>query len=387
MKSFEISQSNSDRQTPKEKTEERLQAQAEIFADETLENSQDQTKILKYSAELSKIKDLDNLPPDLPKELVDLVQKHKSAYVNFLRQEKKLETSFIEENIKTYNEKFKLAITELRAKMPQKNPLMPRKQKLPEYLGAGGMSVVFRIEVDGKMYAAKFANFGAGGTNFDIKPLLRAKGIPHTAQLAAYSFEDNVIIMGLLPGKNAGSLAPEEAPMSMYKDDKIIQLIDTVIALDAHGIAIDPNPDNFMYDSVQGFSVLDYHLKNSHLNPDELSKEIIDLRRLLTERNFELLDHKDPDYEEKARAQKVEKYKFSLPLLVHFLSILREKYPHILVDWQKRNDWYKKNPPPPMTLGNMGEGGLDVSDLVDRSDVPKSPDLEPYLQKLEEMGF
>ena len=61
----------------------------EAFADKGAKNfSEDQAQILKYSAELSKIKDLNNLPPDLPEELVGLIQKHKDAYVNFLRQER-----------------------------------------------------------------------------------------------------------------------------------------------------------------------------------------------------------------------------------------------------------------------------------------------------------
>ena len=130
---------------PEEKSQERLQAQAEIFADKGVENfSEDQAQILKYSSELSQIKDLKNLPPDLPEELVSLIQKHKDAYVNFLRRERKLETSFIEENIETYKEKFQPVIAELKAKMAQGN-----FKELPEYLGSGSNGSAFRIEVDG----------------------------------------------------------------------------------------------------------------------------------------------------------------------------------------------------------------------------------------------
>ena len=76
---------------PQEKSQERLQAQAEVFADKGVKNfSEDQAQILKYSAELSKIEDLNNLPPDLPEELVGLIQKHKDTYVNFFPQKKKL---------------------------------------------------------------------------------------------------------------------------------------------------------------------------------------------------------------------------------------------------------------------------------------------------------
>lgn len=55
----------------KEKLQEKLQAQVEIFSNKNIDNfSKNQAQILKYSAELSKIKDLDNLPSDLPEEIM-----------------------------------------------------------------------------------------------------------------------------------------------------------------------------------------------------------------------------------------------------------------------------------------------------------------------------
>lgn len=71
------------------KSKERLQAQAEVFADKGVEKSSEgRAQILRYSAELSQIEDLNNLPPDLPEELVELIKNHKDAYLDFLRQEK-----------------------------------------------------------------------------------------------------------------------------------------------------------------------------------------------------------------------------------------------------------------------------------------------------------
>ncbi len=308
------------------------------------------------------------------------------AYHGRLYRINEIHTPSIEEIEKIYEEKFKSVITDLKAKMSR------GAQKLPEYLASGGTSVVFRIEVDKKKYVAKFLS-GITRIDQDIKPLLRAKGIPHTAQIVTYSLEDSVIIMEPLPGKNAGGFTPEEAPASSYSDDQIIQLIELVINLDAHGLGIDPNPDNFMYDQSQGFFVLDYHLKESTRHPYEVSKAILDLRFLLTERNFESLDRNAPDYKEKVEIKSIEKYKFSLPLLIHFIEILQKKYPDILAKWQKLNEEYKreykKNPPPPLTPENIRTWtrGFEVPDLVNRRYIPKSPVLEPYLQKLEEMGF
>jgi predicted Ser/Thr protein kinase len=352
---------------PQEKSQGRLQAQTEVFADRGVKNfSEDQAQILKYSAELSQIKDLNNLPPDLPEELVALIQKHKDAYVNFLRQERKLETSFIEENIKTYKEKFQPVIAELKAKMSQGN-----FKELPEYLGSGSNGSAFRIEVDGKNYAAKFSR-SITQANFEIKPLIRAKNIPHTSQLVSYSFEDGVVIMELLPGSNVANFKPEED--LEYPDEHITQLIDTVRELDAKGLVIDPKPSNFIYDNKQGFSILDYHLKSAN-SRYRLPQQIIGLKNALTARKFERLDYKAPDYEEKSTAQSIEKYKIYLPLMVRFLNILKNKYHNILADWQRQHDEDKANP------------SIGVSEIIDREHIPKHPDLEKHLKKLEEMGF
>src|SRR5581483_1105395 len=319
-----------ERRPPKTKKQSRLQAQAEIFGDQGVQEfSEDQLKLLKYSAQLSKIEDLNNLPPELPQELVDVIQKHKNTYINFLREEKKLETSFIENNIRTYTEKFQPVIAKLKEKMEHGN-----FKQLPEYLGSGSNGSAFRIEVEGQTYVAKFSR-NLTQANFEIKPLMRAKGIPHTSQLVSYSFEDGVVVMGLLEGKDVTSVAPEEA--SEYSNEDIIQLIETVKELDAKGLVIDPKPSNFMYDKEQGFSVLDYHLKNSESRYG-LPQEIMSLRHALTARKFEKNEYKfgTPEYEQKAEVVAIEWNKVYLPMMVRFLSILKEKYPDILADWQKQ---------------------------------------------------
>jgi len=350
-----------------QKSQALLQAQAEVFADKGVQDfSVNQKLLLKYSAELSQIKDLNNLPSDLPAELVVLIKKNKVAYVNFLRQESKLKTSFIEENIKTYKEKFQPVVAELKAKVAQGN-----SEKLPEYLGSGNNGSAFRIEVDGKSYAAKFSREIAQA-NYEIKPLILAEGIPHTSQLACYSFEDGVVVMGLLGGTDVTNLPPEKA--LEYSDGHIIQLIDTVQKLDAKGLDIDPKPSNFMYDPEEGFSVLDYHLKHSG-GRYGLPQKIMDLRFALMARGFEKLNYKDTDYVEKEKTQDIERYKISLPLMIRFLGILKEKYPDILADWQTQHDEDKKNP------------SMRVSELIDRRHIPEHPELQGHLKKLQEMGF
>jgi hypothetical protein len=349
------------------KSPENLQAQAEVFADKSVEDfSEDQAQILKYSAELSKIDDLDNLPADLPEELIDLIQRNKGAYISFLREEKKSEILFREENIKTYKQKFQPAVAELKARMRRGNP-----KDLPEYLGSGSNGSAFRIEADGQTYAAKFSR-SVTQANFEIKPLLRAKGIPHTAQLVSYSFEDGVVIMELLPGVTVTDIAPGERPG--YSDGHITQLIETVRELDAKGLVIDPKPSNFIYDKEEGFSVLDYHLKNAGARYG-LPQEIIDLRLALSARRFEPLEYAAPDYAERAEAQSIERYRVYLPLMTRFLRILKDNYPDILADWQRQHDEDKDDP------------NVRVGEIIDRRDIPKHPDLEPYLEELSRLGF
>ena len=352
---------------PEKKSKERLQAQIEFFADKGVETfSKDQGRTLKYSAELSKIQDLENLPFDLQEKFVNLIQKNKDAYVKFLRYEKKLEVSFIEENIKNYKQNFNPAIIDLKTKIAQGD-----SKKIPEYLGSGSNGSAFRIEVNGKLYAAKFSQ-SINQENFEIKPLIRAKGISHASQLVSYSFEDSVVIMELLPGTDVTNFTPENAPE--YSDKHIIQLVDTIIELDAKGLVIDPKPSNFMHDKEQGFSVLDYHLKHAD-SMYGLPQEIMDLRYALTARKFEDLDWEAPDYETKALKKSIEENKIFLPMMIRFLSLLKEKYPDVLTSWQKQRGEEKKDP------------RTSVPDLINREYIPRHPDLEPYLKKLEEMGF
>lgn len=358
---------NPNQRAPRKKSQERLQAQIEVFADQGVAKfSEDQAQMLRHAARFSGIKDLNNLLPNLPKQPRAFLEKYKRPYINFLRQKGRMETSFVEENIKRYREKFQQVVVALKAKMAQGN-----FKELPEYLGSGSNGSAFRIEVDGKTYAAKFSG-DITQANFEIKPLIQARGIPHTAQLESYSFEDGVVIMGLLPGTDVTKFTPEDA--LEYSDQDIIQLIETVRDLDARGIVIDPKPSNFMYDTEHGFSILDYHLKNKGSNYG-VAQSVMSLKTALSTRKFEQLDYDASDYEEKENAQRIEKNKIFLPLMIRFLGILKEKYPDILAEWQRQYAADKNNP------------RMSVPELIDRRYIPQHPELDRYLKKLEEMGF
>jgi len=344
----------------KPKPQEHLQAQVEAFGDKDVKKfSDEQKKLLQHSAELAKIDDLDNLPPDLSPELVELIESNRQRYVEFLRKEKREEIQFRKENAEFYKEKFEPAIKALKEKMEAGGAK-------EQYLGSGSNGDAYRIEVAGKEYAAKFSR-SPTQANFEIKPLLRAKGINHAAQLVAYSFEDNVVIMELLPGTDVTNFSPENSPE--YSDENIVQLIETVQELDKNGLVIDPKPSNFLYDENKGFSVLDFHLKQAR----QLADSVMDLRIALTARKWPKLDYKADDYEKKSAEQNIERKKIYLPMMVRFLTILRDKFPEILEDYKRL---YEKRE------------AIGQSPVIDRRYIQTDhPDLAPHLKKLEELGF
>lgn len=351
----------------KPKTEEQIQAQVEYFADNRVkEFSAEQKLLLKYSKELAKIIDLDNLPEDLPEEVRKLVEDNRDKYVDVLRSARKEDIAFRKENAELYNHKFKPVIEALKAKISS-----PQNQKeLPEYLGSGSNGSTYAIEVDGKKYAAKFSS-SLTQANFETKPLLQAKGIENTAQLVSYSFSDGVVIMELLHGTDVTNFTPENVPE--YSDEHITKLIKTVIELYKKGIMIDPKPSNFMYDEKEGFSILDFHLSNGTQSIGDL---VMSLKHALTARKWSRLDYNADDYGEKSKAQTLERYKIELPMMIRFLTILQNQFPEILDDWKQA---YQKREEDPR---------ISQSPPIDRRYMEtENPELKPHLTKLEEMGF
>ena len=351
------------------KIPEQLQAQAEVYGDVGLEEfSSDKDFLLKHSAELAKIEDLDNLPDDLDPKLKLFIEQNKSRYKNSLKKHHQQERDLVENNIRLYNEKFKSVISHLKEKMANGN-----ERELPEYLGSGSNGSAFRIMVDGKQYAAKFSG-SATQSNFEIKALVRAKGITHAAQLESYSFEDGVVIMELLSGRDVSNFLPDEDPQ--YTDEHIIELIETVKNLNGVGIIIDPKPSNFMYDKDKGFSILDFHLSRAN-QKNSLPWSLLGLSQLFAARKFPSLDYSASDYFEKAKKQKLEQYKIFLPLLVRFVKILKEKFPELVAAW---NQFNKEN--------EEDSGGGGRVEMVRRDEsLLGDPDLAPYFKELENMGF
>ncbi len=338
------------------KTQEKLQSQIEFFADRGVERfSKEQEGLLKYSSILAQIRDYNNLPDSIPPEAKELFLKHKDEYIKFFRSERRLETTFKEENIKNYNEKFKPAIDVLKERMKIGNPRL-----LPEYLGSGSNGSAFSVEVEGKKYAVKFSR-NLVQSNFEIKPLIRAMGFQsNVAQLAAYSFEDGVVIMEQLPGKEITKF--DKTNPIEYTDDQVIALIKTVVELDKRGIIIDPKASNFLYDREKGFSVLDYQLRGED-SEYSLGRHVFSLLVPLAHYKSPNLDYRDPDYEEKADKYDREKYMYKLPIIVRFLEIVKSNYPEIFEQIKEENKF---------------------GDIIDENYLDKTPEVSLQFNKLKE---
>jgi len=325
-----------------------------------------QSILLKHLKGLSEISDLDILPKDLPKELKETIEENKHNYVDTLRASKKEDIDFRKENIELYNLKFKPVIESLKENISNSN----NPKELPEYLGSGSNGKAYTIEVDAKKYAAKFSS-SLNQANFETKPLIKAQGIENTAQLVTSSFADGVVIMELLPGKDITKFTLENQPE--YSDENIKKLIQTVINLYDKGITIDPKPSNFLYDEKAGFSILDFHLSNGSSSIGEI---VMWLKIALTYRNFPYLDYEANDYKEKSKAQSLEKNKIYLPMMIRFLTILKNEFPKVLESWNQTYQEKEKDP------------RISQSPLIDRRYIDReNSELKPYLTKLEEMGF
>jgi hypothetical protein len=345
-----------------------LQAQAEHFADQGVKQfSKDQGLLLKYSAQLATVTNLNKIPEDFPDELKELIARNKDAYILFLRGHRREERTALEENAKLYGEKFANPVAELKKKIA----LAEKPNQVEGYLGSGSNGDAYKIEVDGKTLVAKFSS-SASQNNFEMAPLLRSKGLPHTAQLVAFSLADGVKIMELLPGQDISKFTPETAPE--YPEEQIVQLIETILNLEKNGITIDPKASNFFYDKEKGFSILDFHLSNGNgfCAPEQ---QVMSLRHALTARKYPEIDWSDADRTELEK-QSLDQSRTQLKFLAQFLDILQKRYPALLKKWQETNARYAADP------------NMRVSPLVDREAVNgQDPEIAQHLLQLTQMGF
>lgn len=164
-----------------------------------------------------------------------------------------------------YQSKFQEPVGQLLQRITENQD--PRS--LPEYLGRGSNADVYRISSEGKDFAVKLLR--RGEVKDAIKPMQMSVGIDHTAKLVAFSEQDNAVVMELIAGKPVTELTPETSPD--YKDEEIVELINTIIQLNERGLVMDPKLSNTMYSPETGFTLLDYHVR-THGDPTNLTQEM-----------------------------------------------------------------------------------------------------------------
>ena len=229
--------------------------------------------------------DLEDYKDEIKENLFEIIKNRRSDFVSFLRKGYKddpdsfqEDLDFLKQNIERYNNKFKEEVEKLKKKIEKKcEDIYDPCKTIDSYLGSGNYGSVYKIKVDGEKYAVKI-EAAEYTLKFGIKAMRKAdeEDIDRVSRMKAYSFEDNITVMGLVPGKNLSEYSEEDFN-SYVSDDQIIDLLKTIEELSEANLSIDPNAGNIMFSKEKGFCIIDYDYygKDSEIN---LIREIERLR-------------------------------------------------------------------------------------------------------------
>ncbi len=147
------------------------------------------------------------------------------------------------------------------------------------YLGGGSESSVYETEVDGRLYAVKFAvkwtrldrpRNTIRATQRKIDAGLRGLGMVGLEQIESASAEAGAAIYDLVDGKTVSSMTEEE--LALVTDAQMVSFFETVDAAVELGIEFDPwNQDgsNVMFSSEEGFTLIDYFVDYTQTDKEE----------------------------------------------------------------------------------------------------------------------
>lgn len=186
-----------------------------------------------------------------------------TSYVEFMNQEGSESIEARETLLENYAQ-FKPLVDELKARLQNHEDITQDAS----YLGEGTNSKAFTVPGEGKDYVVIIPHDerqqwqpSLGRADYRVRQLLPAKGVAHLEQIAAVSYEDGVTVSERIPGHALNNLMPLEQ-INTISQEQIDTLVDTVIRTVDLGIAIDPKSSNFIYDSQEGFGIIDFHLAN-----------------------------------------------------------------------------------------------------------------------------
>lgn len=274
-------------------------------------------------------------------------------------------------------------------------------KSIPEYLGRGKNGFVFKVKlkIDGhdKEMVLKIHSSRAIMA-LEMSALFRAKGITKVPQVLAHSFQDNVYLMDLMPGKSIREWSVYDA--IRYKPEHIEELIDIVIELDKRGVHGDSNASNYLYCPESGFSMIDImpHHRDNRLPTETVRERVFDLIRILT-----FWSHNKPgepdSLSDEASWEKY--YQTYFPIVINFFEIIQRKYPELLtqrlqniikkakyedkqykLDEEKRNSGDLNFRPRQLPFKDRS-----VSTLIRLCDAREFPSTAPLIKQLESMNL
>jgi hypothetical protein len=154
-----------------------------------------------------------------------------------------------------YNDDFKPVLSELLDEISTvKDP-----ESHPDFISSGAYSNVYRFHHDGKDYAVRVPDQEQPATyviDDHLSGPIRGLGIPHLEQIVAASYEDEVTIAEIIPGKEMCDLTIDE--MKSITGEQLVELIYTLDTAIENGVLFDLNTRNFLYDPDAGFGMVDY---------------------------------------------------------------------------------------------------------------------------------
>jgi len=125
------------------------------------------------------------------------------------------------------------------------------------YLGSGREGDAFEIETDDGKVVLKVCSNEPHATYRSITALRAAESISSkTPQIICYSLADNIVVMTRAKGE---PLSPELLEKNQsIRDEHVSNLINDIDQLNKAGIQVDISPPDFLYDSEDGFSIIDF---------------------------------------------------------------------------------------------------------------------------------
>lgn len=207
--------------------------------------------------------------------------------------------------------KYSKEIVRIKAQIKKVGP-----SKTDGFIAYGSTTAAYRFGPNGNRAAIIYISDKPQNVVYEmlrkIMAGILAKKIKAAPKVLAFSLGDQVIVMERARGKSVASIKTKPR----FSDNKIKNLIETVISAYAQNLTVDYYPDNLIYDSKTGFSIVDLCLRKKSSPP--LYQEIMSLRAMLVNWRFGVGKKSD-----------------SLKMGVRILKIVKRRFPKLLKDFRR----------------------------------------------------